>query len=114
MSNICAGIGRGQMTVARDHIAHHRHVAQLYKEAFADMEGIAFHDELPGMHTDCEPNCNVEALRLTLLEQGIESRPLWKPMHKQPIYKDATAYHTHRYASCPFPTYRRLPVVFPP
>jgi dTDP-4-amino-4,6-dideoxygalactose transaminase len=137
MSNICAGIGRGQMTIVRDHIAHHRHVAQLYKEAFADMEGIAFHDELPGMesnfwlstlllnkdlkvknedkayaqavegavggtagmvhgggtiHTDCEPNCNVEAMRLTLLEQGIESRPLWKPMHKQPIYKDATAY----------------------
>jgi dTDP-4-amino-4,6-dideoxygalactose transaminase len=137
MSNICAGIGRGQMTIARDHIAHHRHVAQLYKEAFAYMEGITFHDELPGMesnfwlstillsedlrvkneekayaqavegavggtagmvhgggtiHTDCEPNCNVEAMRLTLLEQGIESRPLWKPMHKQPIYKDATAY----------------------
>ena len=44
------------------------------------------------IHTDCEPNCNVEAMRLTLLEQGIESRPLWKPMHKQPIYKDATAY----------------------
>ncbi len=137
MSNICAGIGRGQMTIVRDHIAHHRHVAQLYKEAFAYMEGITFHDELPGMesnfwlstillsedlrvkneekayaqavegavggtagmvhgggtiHTDCEPNCNVEAMRLTLLEQGIESRPLWKPMHKQPIYKDATAY----------------------
>ena len=44
------------------------------------------------IHTDCEPNRNVEAMRLMLSEQGIESRPLWKPMHKQPVYKDATAY----------------------
>ena len=132
MSNICAGIGRGQMTVARDHIAHHRHVAQLYKKAFANMDGITFHDELPGMesnfwlstvlldeslkvkgeekayaqpvkgavggaagvvhsggaiHTDCEPNVNVETMRLALLAEGIESRPLWKPMHKQPVYR---------------------------
>lgn len=132
LSNICAGIGRGQMTVVRDHIAHHRHVAQLYKEAFADVEGITFHDEQPGMesnfwlstilldeklkvkgeeqaytkpiqgavggaagvvrggdaiHTDCEPNRNVEGLRLALNAAGIESRPLWKPMHCQPVYK---------------------------
>jgi len=132
MSNICAGIGRGQMTVARDHIAHHRHVAQLYKEAFADIDGITFHDELPGMesnfwlstilldenlkvkgeelaytkpiqgavggaasvvrggegiHTDCEPNRNVEGMRLALNAAGIESRPLWKPMHRQPVYQ---------------------------
>lgn len=137
MSNICAGIGRGQMTVLNDHIAHHRHIAQLYKEAFKDVEGITFHDELPDMesnfwlstillneelrvkneesayaetvhgavggaagvvhgggsiHTDCEPNCNVEAMRLGLDALGIESRPLWKPMHKQPVYKNAPAY----------------------
>ena len=137
MSNICAGIGRGQMTVLNDHIAHHRHIAQLYKEAFKDVNGITFHDELPDMesnfwlstlllneelrvkneesayaeavhgavggaagvvhgggsiHTDCEPNCNVEAMRLGLDVLGIESRPLWKPMHKQPVYKNAPAY----------------------
>lgn len=137
LSNICAGIGRGQMTVANDHIAHHRHVADYYKDAFAEIPGIIFHEELPYMasnfwlstilldenlhikdedqaykepilgaiggvggtvhtsdsiHTDCEPNCNVEALRLALLREGIESRPLWKPMHKQPVYKDAPAY----------------------
>ena len=131
LSNVSAGIGRGQMTVLDDHIAHHRHVAQLYKEAFADIDGIAFHDELPDMesnfwlstilldedlkvkgeeqayakpiqgavggaagvvrggdaiHTDCEPNRNVEGLRLTLSEAGIESRPLWKPMHRQPVF----------------------------
>ncbi|MBR0036374.1 MAG: aminotransferase class I/II-fold pyridoxal phosphate-dependent enzyme [Bacteroidales bacterium] len=132
LSNVSAGIGRGQMTVLDDHIAHHRHVAKLYREAFADVDGIAFHDEGEGMksnfwlstilldeglrvkgeelaytkpiqgavggaagvvhggdaiHTDCEPNRNVEGLRLTLSEAGIESRPLWKPMHRQPVYQ---------------------------
>ena len=137
MSNVCAGIGRGQMTVLEDHISHHRHIAQMYKEAFANVEGITFHDEMEGMesnfwlstilldeslkvkgeelayaeavqgavggaagvvhgggsvHTDCEPNRNVEAMRLALDKEQIESRPLWKPMHKQPVYKDAPAY----------------------
>ena len=137
MSNICAGIGRGQMTVADSHIAHHRHVADLYREAFSEVDGIDFHEEVEGMasnywlstilldeklkvrgeemayaeavngavggaagvvhgggavHTDCEPNRNVEALRIALDKEGIESRPLWKPMHKQPVYKDAPAY----------------------
>ncbi len=138
MSNICAGIGRGQMTVARDHIAHHRHIAEMYEEAFRDVEGITYHHEMRGLmasnywlsvivldenlrvkgeelayskpveravggapgvvhkggplHTDCEPNTNVEALRLALQAEDIESRPLWKPMHKQPVYKDAPAY----------------------
>lgn len=44
------------------------------------------------LHTDCEPNRNVEVLRLALLAENIESRPLWKPMHKQPVYQDAPAY----------------------
>ena len=137
MSNVCAGIGRGQMTVLEDHISHHRHIAQMYKEAFANVEGIAYHDEMEGMesnfwlstilldeslkvkgeelayaeavqgavggaagvvhgggtvHTDCEPNRNVEAMRLALDKEQIESRPLWKPMHKQPVYKDVPAY----------------------
>lgn len=137
MSNVCAGIGRGQMTVLEDHISHHRHIAQMYKEAFANVEGITYHDEMEGMesnfwlstilldenlkvkgeeqayaeavqgavggaagvvhgggtvHTDCEPNRNVEAMRLALDKEQIESRPLWKPMHKQPVYKDAPAY----------------------
>jgi len=137
LSNVCAGIGRGQMTIVHDHIAHHRHIAKMYKQAFADVQGIDFHDELEGMesnfwlstitlnenlhvkgeenaytqtikgavggaagvvhasdnvHTDCEPNRNVEAMRLGLEALGIESRPLWKPMHKQPVYKNAPAY----------------------
>lgn len=132
MSNICAGIGRGQMTIVDEHIARHREIARMYEEAFAEVEGIIFHRELDGMesnywlstilldeklkvkgeelayaeavqgavggaagvvhgggtvHTDCEPNRNVEALRIALDKEGIESRPLWKPMHKQPVYR---------------------------
>ena len=138
MSNICAGIGRGQMTVIDEHIRHHQHIAQLYREAFKEVEGIDFHDnpdertdsnfwlntitiapdlkmkgqenayktivkgavggaagvvhQVSTAHTDCEPNVNVEAMRLYLDRAGIESRPLWKPMHRQPVYQDAPAY----------------------
>ena len=138
MSNICAGIGRGQMTVADDHIVHHKHVCQLYKELLADVEGIALHENpssrydsnywlctilldpslhvkgekhayetavqgavggaagvthaAASLHTGSEPNRNVEALRMALDTAGIESRPLWKPMHLQPVYVKNPAY----------------------
>lgn len=138
MSNICAGIGRGQMTVLNEHIAHHQRIAQLYKELLADVEGITLHEnpsfrydsnywlntilldenlkvkgeerayaaaiqgavggaagvthEAKTLHTDCEPNRNVEAMRMALDEAGIESRPLWKPMHKQPVYRNNPCY----------------------
>lgn len=138
MSNICAGIGRGQMTVADEHIAHHKHVKDLYKMLLADVSGIEIHDNPsprydsnfwlititinPSLRikgeeeayktvvksavggaagvvhaaasavTDCQPNNNVEALRVFLDNVGIEARPLWKPMHKQPVYKEAPAY----------------------
>lgn len=138
MSNICAGIGRGQMTVLEDHINHHKHVAQLYAELLSDVEGIDVHlnpnsrydsnywlstitispdlhikgeedvykTAIEGavggaagvvhaggsLHTALEPNRNVEALRVWLDKAGIESRPLWKPMHAQPCYKDAPRY----------------------
>ena len=92
LSNICAGIGRGQMRVLDEHIAHHRRIAAKYRDAFAEVEGISFHDEPQNMETDCEPNRNVEAMRVALDKAGIESRPLWKPMHRQPVYHDAPAY----------------------
>ena len=138
LSNICAGIGRGQMTVADEHIAHHKHIADLYEAAFAQVPGIRFHKNpdahsdsdywmntitldpdlrvkgqdraytVPvtgavggaagvthgggSLHTDCEPNANVEAMRLGLDALQIEARPLWKPMHRQPVYKHAPAY----------------------
>ncbi len=139
MSNICAGIGRGQMTVADDHIKHHQHVQKLYEELLAGVEGITVHRQpensdydsnywlctitldptlkVKGQEnayktivtgavggaagvihaassavTDCQPNDNVEAMRVALDKAGIEARPVWKPMHKQPVYKDAPAY----------------------
>ena len=138
MSNICAGIGRGQMTVVNDHIAHHKHVQALYEELLKDVKGIKVHgnpdsrydsnfwlctitlDEnlkikgqenayktivtgavggaagvihaATSAHTDCEPNANVEALRVLMDQAQIEARPLWKPMHKQPVYKNSPAY----------------------
>ncbi len=138
MSNICAGIGRGQMTVAQAHIDHHKHVQSLYEELLADVSGVrvmkapsekfdsnywlctitlaedlkvkgqekAYAAAVTGavggaagvthaggsIHTDLEPNANVEAMRIALDEAGIEARPLWKPMHCQPVYKNAPAY----------------------
>ena len=139
MSNICAGIGRGQMTVADEHISHHKHIQKMYEELLADIKGVTIHSqpstgeydsnywlctitldpalrvrgqenayqvvvqgavggaagvthEARELHTDCEPNANVEAMRIFLDTKGIESRPLWKPMHKQPVYADADAY----------------------
>ena len=151
MSNICAGIGRGQMTVVNDHLAHHKHVQKMYEELLKDVPGVHVHSQpqtppltppLEGAgsdcaevvpeydsnywlctitidpevkvkgqedayktivtgavggaagvihaassaHTDCEPNANVEAMRVALDQANIEARPVWKPMHKQPVY----------------------------
>ena len=146
MSNICAGIGRGQMTVLDDHIAHHKHVQALYEALLADVPGIKVHGQ-PNMKdetlnikvfdsnywlctitldpdvkvkgqenayktivtgavggaagvihaadtavTDCQPNDNVEAMRVALDQAGIEARPVWKPMHCQPVYRNSVAY----------------------
>lgn len=134
MSNVCAGIGRGQMTVLEEHIAHHRHVHDMYCELLEGVEGVCVHSQPDNgaheydsnywlttilldeslkvknedrayanavngavggaagtvhgggaVHTDSEPNRNVEAMRLALLDEGVESRPLWKPMHLQPV-----------------------------
>ena len=170
MSNICAGIGRGQMTVVNDHLAHHKHVQKMYEELLADVPGVHVHSQpnatlgsgpkvksdilgtgpsvksqsdvniwaspekgtdvqvydsnywlctitidpevkvkgqedayktivtgavggaagvihaASSAHTDCEPNANVEAMRVALDKANIEARPVWKPMHKQPCY----------------------------
>ena len=139
MSNICAGIGRGQMTIVQDHIAHHQHVQALYEALLKDVKGVTVHGQpangdydsnywlctitldpelkVKGQEnayktvvtgavggaagvihtasvavTDCQPNDNVEAMRMALDKAGIEARPVWKPMHKQPVYKEAPAY----------------------
>ena len=139
MSNVCAGIGRGQMTVLEEHIAHHKHVQALYEELLADVPGVKMHKQptdprydanfwlcaatidpsvrvkgqenaykevvktavggaagvihaVDSATTDCQPNDNVEALRVFMLDRKVECRPLWKPMHKQPVYAGAPVY----------------------
>ncbi len=103
LSNISAGIGRGQMTVLADHLAHHRRLAALYEERFRDVEGITYHSNPT---PDCDSNywlstieidpeitgCTPEDIRLHLAALNVETRPLWKPMHLQPVFADAPAY----------------------
>lgn len=138
LSNISAAIGRGQMLVAEEHIAHHRHVHALYEKLLSDVVGVTLFDNpsaeydsnfwlcnillddsvrvhgreraytsgvqgvvggaaatttvAASLHTDCEPSADVEALRLRLSDESIESRPLWKPLHRQPVFAGAAAY----------------------
>lgn len=103
LSNICAGIGRGQMTILNDHVEHHRHIHKLYEDAFSKIEGIDMHRNCSD---DVESNYwlssilidskvtgfNYDELRIALQKENIESRPLWKPMHLQPVFKDAPSY----------------------
>ena len=105
MSNICAGIGRGQMMVADEHVKHHQWVHQQYVERLSGIDGIVVHS---APTNDMEPNYWLSTIRfeddkhtidcelLPLIEKlsasNIETRPLWKPMHLQPVYRDAPAY----------------------
>lgn len=139
MSNVCAGIGRGQMTVLDAHIAHHKHVQSLYENLMKDTPGVKINKQpadtrydsnywlcimtldpslkvkgqenaykeviktavggaagvihqVDSPTTDCQPNDNVEAMRVFMLSKKVECRPTWKPMHKQPVYADAPIY----------------------
>jgi dTDP-4-amino-4,6-dideoxygalactose transaminase len=139
MSNVCAGIGRGQMTVLDAHIAHHKHVQKLYEELMKDIPGVKINKQpedprfdsnywlctmtidssvkVKGQEnaykeviktavggaagvihqvdspvTDCQPNENVEAMRVFMLGKKVECRPVWKPMHKQPVYQGVPVY----------------------
>ncbi len=102
MSNVCAGIGRGQMHVAEDHIRHHRLLAELYDRLFSGVDRISVHlnpspefDSNYWLNTitlDGLSDKEVERIRLLLDEAGVESRPLWKPLHLQPVFKDAPRY----------------------
>ncbi len=105
MSNICAGIGRGQMTVADEHVKHHQWVHDQYVERLRDVDGIVVHT---APESYMASNYWLSTIRfeddkhtiggelLPLIERlsaaNIETRPLWKPMHLQPVYKDAPVY----------------------
>ena len=103
LSNICAGIGRGQMTVVSEHVEHHRRVKEQYKQLLADVPGITVH-EAPEAYMESnywlntivvEPaqyGMTADELRIKLDAKNIESRLLWKPMHLQPVFASAPAY----------------------
>lgn len=102
MSNICAGIGRGQMEVLDDHVAKRRAMHDLYKEFFITSENVKVLSEpeegifsnhwLTVIRFSENNEFSAESLRVFLEKENIESRPLWKPMHMQPVFKDAPYY----------------------
>lgn len=122
LSNICAGIGRGQMTVLDDYLAHHRHRHEYYRRKLEALAGVRLHSN-PGSEFDSNywlstivleesarvrgaetaypadmdsrikrPDVEVEALRQRLWQKGIETRPLWKPLHLHPVFEGCPAY----------------------
>lgn len=103
MSNICAGIGLGQMTVLEEHVAHHRRVHELYEQAFANVKGIELKsnpdERFNANYWLCtilidkeETGVDCEELRVFLDRKEIETRPLWKPMHLQPVFAGNPCY----------------------
>jgi dTDP-4-amino-4,6-dideoxygalactose transaminase len=100
MSNITAGIGRGQMLVLNDRVAQRRKNFEFYKNALGGYSGISFLEELPGAFANRWLTCILvdptltggitrEDIRIALEKENIECRPLWKPMHLQPVFADA-------------------------
>lgn len=103
MSNICAGIGRGQMLVLDDHIARRREIHALYKKELSNIPGISVFDnpseEFNSNHwlTCIIVNPDIagfsrEDIRLKMEKENIETRPLWKPMHLQPVFEGTPYY----------------------
>jgi pyridoxal phosphate-dependent aminotransferase EpsN len=102
MSNVLAGIGRGQLRVLAERVAARRTVAFRYQQAFADLEGIELMPQAPwGLHTNwlsCftleerKLGCSRDTVMNALAAHDIESRPAWKPMHLQPLYAKAECF----------------------
>ncbi len=99
MSNIVAGIGRGQMTILESHVAKRRANHEFYENVLKDNDNIVFLQEPNGSFSNRWLTCILlnsksmrENLRLALEKENIESRPLWKPMHQQPIFSGAPRY----------------------
>jgi len=103
LSNISAGIGRGQMQVLQERVDQRRNNFEFYKTALSEINGIEFVNEPVGyhsnrwlstilVHSELNGGISREDIRLHLEKNNIESRPLWKPMHLQPIF-DSTPYY---------------------
>ena len=96
MSNICAAIGLGQIEVLKERVDKRRYIFDFYKEKLSDIKEIKFVDDVPGFYSNRwlttilfkkDAAINRDSMRLHLLKDNIESRPLWKPMHLQPVFK---------------------------
>jgi len=99
LSNVLAGIGRGQMRVLDERVNQRRAVYKLYETELSEIEAIEFLNEPDGYFSNRWLSCILlpdyntrEALRMHLNKDNIESRPLWKPMHQQPVFKDSPSY----------------------
>jgi len=101
LSNICAGIGRGQLEVLAARVAQRRAVFDFYQKAFENYSGISFQQETTNSFSNRWLTCILfdlkgmdgrEKIRLALEKENIESRPLWKPMHLQPVFKNCPAF----------------------
>ncbi len=99
MSNVLAGIGRGQMEVLNDRVAARRSNFQFYKDKLSHLEQLEFLNEPEGYFSNRWLSCILtpsyemrERIRYALSQEDIESRPIWKPMHLQPIFKNEPNY----------------------
>ncbi len=102
LSNLLAAVGRGQLRVLEERVRRKREIFNFYHNRLGKIEGIAFQPELPQSRSNrwltaitIDPQktgCTREDIRLSLEAENIESRPLWKPMHLQPVYRDTPAY----------------------
>lgn len=109
LSNICAGIGRGQMLVLEENIARRREINSIYRSLLKDTPGISFFEN-PSAQYDSnhwltciliDPSVagfTREDLRLAMEAANIETRPLWKPMHMQPLFKESPFYTSSGHA----------------
>ncbi len=103
LSNICAGIGRGQMLVLQEHVEARRNINLKYRQLLKGISGVSFQSNLSSnfnsnMWLTCivvnpaEAGFTREVLRLAMEQENIETRPLWKPMHLQPVFANAPFY----------------------
>jgi len=103
LSNVSAGIGRGQMLVLDDHVARRREINKLYRELLKDVPGISFHtNPSEDFNSNYWLTCIVvdakvagftrEDIRIRMETENIETRPLWKPMHLQPVFEGTPYY----------------------
>jgi dTDP-4-amino-4,6-dideoxygalactose transaminase len=101
LSNICAGIGRGQLKVLDERVKQRRAIFDFYQKELGGLNGVSFPKERPGFFSnrwlttlllDSTSGITPEKIRLALEAENIESRPLWKPMHQQPVFKAYPSY----------------------